>query len=85
MSVLNAAPGDVFYGGNEHGNGSQSWLYNNLTALWGPDVGTGGLSGIQRGGYFSTVAAPNLTVISCISNNFLVISRSFPVTALQHT
>ena len=59
-----SVPGDVFYGGNENGNGSQSWLYNNLTGLWGADVGPGGLGTLKRGGYFSTVAAPNLTVIS---------------------
>ena len=28
------AQGDVYYGGNAGGNGSQSWEYNNLTAQW---------------------------------------------------
>jgi hypothetical protein len=61
-----SAPGDVFYGGNENGDGKQSWEYNNLTALWGKELdgNPSGLQSLKRGGYYSTVVAPNLTVIS---------------------
>lgn len=61
-----SVPGDVYYGLNDDGNGLQSWEYNNLTALWGGDIGSerAGLSTLKRGGYYATRPLKGLTVIS---------------------
>lgn len=70
-----SAPGDVYYGGNDGGNGKQSWEYNNLTALWADDVGEDPLIAktIRRGGYYASRAAtPGLTVISLNINYWVV-------------
>ena len=64
-----SVPGDVYYGANDDGDGLQSWEYNNLTALWGPDLGLrttnpAALKTLQRGGYYSVQVVPGLTVVS---------------------
>lgn len=61
-----SVPGDVYYGMNDDGNGAQSWEYNNLTTLWGGDIGEerAGLSTLKRGGYYATRPTMGLTVIS---------------------
>ena len=56
-------------GANDDGDGLQSWEYNNLTALWGPDLGLrttnpAALKTLQRGGYYSVQVVPGLTVVS---------------------
>ena len=66
-----SAPGDVFHTAAE----GQSWLYDNLTALWGPDVRQipSALRTIARGAYYSVpAAAPGLTVISLNINYWSV-------------
>eukprot|EP01050_Picozoa_sp_SAG11_P025722 SAG11_NODE_5903_length_1437_cov_1.684604_1_plen_343_part_10 len=61
-----SVPGDLYYGMNDNGNGSQSWEFNNLTDLWGGDIGTerAGISTLRRGGYYATRPTKGLTVIS---------------------
>ena len=66
-----SAPGDVFHAASE----GQSWLYDNLTRLWAPDVkhGAAALRTIARGGYYSVPsAAPGLTVIALNINYWSV-------------
>ena len=72
-----SVPGDVYYGFNDDGKGSQSWEYNNLTALWGADIGSerAGLSTLRRGGYYATRPMEGLTVIS-LNINYWVTQNS---------
>jgi len=73
-----SAPGDVFYGMNDGGAGRQSWQYENLTALWGEDLGLNGgnpaaRDTLRRGGYYSVpAAAPGLTVVSLNINYWVL-------------
>ena len=55
-----SAPGDLFDGPEKMG-----WLYKNLTALWGEDLGhdPAALETLGRGGYYSVSAAPGLRVM----------------------
>jgi hypothetical protein len=72
-----SVPGDIYYGLNDDGKGQQSWEYNNLTELWGADVGRdpATLATIRRGGYYSSRAAKGLTVIS-LNINYWVVQNS---------
>lgn len=53
-----SVPGDVYYGGNEGGDGEQSWEYNNLTNMWAGDLNhdPAALANLKRGGYFAAEA-----------------------------
>lgn len=72
-----SVPGDVYYGLNDDGKGQQSWEYNNLTVLWGAEVGTdtATTATLKRGGYYSSQAAKGLTVIS-LNINYWVVQNS---------
>lgn len=61
-------PGDLAFGTE-----AMAWLYTKLAELWGPDLGwdEAALETLRIGGYYSVLAAPDLTVIS-LNTNYLV-------------
>ena len=61
-------PGDVFFGttGDCPVDKCQKWQYDNLTALWGPDLGNdpAALATLKKGAYYATQPMKGLTVVA---------------------
>lgn len=77
-----SVPGDVYYAGPE-----QAWEYDNLTALWAPDLdhNPDALATVTKGGYFAAQPLPGLTVLSLNINYWVTMnSQATSNTTLAH-